>query len=69
MSEWLLFKANLAFFRFLRDNDEVRFVLEQHAGLDFHGASSLKQQSTGRYVAPLGHIIVIPSEPVCALYP
>jgi uncharacterized protein (DUF1501 family) len=44
---------------------EVRFVLDQHAELDFYSASSLKQQSAGRHVAPLGHIIVIPSQPVC----
>jgi len=27
-------------------------------------ASSLKQESAGRHVAPLGHIIMIPSKPV-----
>jgi hypothetical protein len=26
------------------DDDEVRFVLDQHAELDFYSASSLKQQ-------------------------
>jgi hypothetical protein len=31
--------------------------------LDFYNASSLKQQSAGRHVAPLGHIILIPSQP------
>jgi hypothetical protein len=36
---------------------EIRFVLDQHAELDFHSASSLKQQSAGRHIAPLGHII------------
>ena len=46
------------------DDDEVRFVLEQHAELDFYNASSLKQQSAGRHVAPLGHIILIPNQPV-----
>jgi hypothetical protein len=45
---------------FLRDDDEVRFVLDQHAELDFYSASSLKQQSVDRHVAPLGHIILIP---------
>ena len=30
---------------------------------------SLKQQSTDRYVAPLWHIILIPSQPVFALSP
>jgi hypothetical protein len=43
------------------DDDEVPFVLDQHAELDFYSASSLKQQSAGRHVAPLGHIILIPS--------
>jgi hypothetical protein len=36
--------------------------------LDFYSASSLKQQSAGRHVAPLGHIILIPSQPVFALF-
>jgi hypothetical protein len=35
------------------DNDEVRFVLDQYGLLDFHSASSLKQQSAGRHVDPL----------------
>jgi predicted alpha/beta hydrolase len=51
------------------DDDEGRFVLDQHAELDFYSASSLKQQSTSRHVAPLGHIILIPSQPVVALSP
>ena len=47
------------------DNDEeVRFILVQHAELDFYRASSLKQQSADRHVASLGHIILIPSQPV-----
>ena len=49
------------------DGDEVRFVLDQHAELDLYSASSLTQQSAGRHVAPLGHIILIPSQPVFAL--
>jgi hypothetical protein len=36
------------------DDDEVRFVLGQNAELDFYSASSLKQQSAGRHVAPVG---------------
>ena len=36
------------------DNDEIRFLLDQHAGLDFYSGSSLKQQSTDRHVAPFG---------------
>jgi hypothetical protein len=51
------------------DDDEVHFVLDQHAELDFFGASSLKQQSAGRHVAPLEHIILIPSQPVFVLSP
>jgi hypothetical protein len=51
------------------NDDEVCFVLDQHAELDFYSASSLKQQSTGRHVAPLRYIILIPSQPVFALSP
>jgi hypothetical protein len=49
------------------DDDEVRFVLDQHIELDVYSASSLKQQSAGRHIAPLGHIILIPNQPVFAL--
>jgi hypothetical protein len=35
----------------------------------FFSASSLKQQSAGGHVAPIGHIILIPSKPVFALSP
>jgi hypothetical protein len=35
----------------------------------FVSGSSLKQQSEDRHVAPLGHIILIPSQPVFALSP
>ena len=75
VSEWLLFNANSAIFQlyfqlnFQWDDDEVRFVLDQHAELDFFSASSLKQQSAGRHVALLGQIILIPSQPVFALSP
>jgi hypothetical protein len=50
--EWLLFIANSAIFQlyhgekkliFARDDDELRFVLDQHAELDFYSASSLKR--------------------------
>ena len=49
------------------DDDEVRFVLDQHAELDFNSTSSRKQQSADRHVAPLGHIVLIPSQQVFAL--
>jgi hypothetical protein len=55
--------------KFQWDDDVVRFVLDQYAELDFYSASSLKQQFAGRHVAPLEHIILIPSQPVFALSP
>ena len=45
---------------------DVCFVLDQHAQLDVYSVSSLKQQSAGRHVAPLGHIILISSQHVFA---
>jgi hypothetical protein len=47
------------------DDDDVRCVLDPE--LDFYSASLLKQQSAGRYVASLGHNILIMSQPVFAL--
>ena len=47
------------------DDDDVHFVLDQHAYLDFYCASSLKQQSADRHVAPL--IFLILTQPVFAL--
>ena len=72
MSEWLLFNANSAIswreqVNFQWDDDDVRFVLDQYVEFDFYSASSLKQQSVGRHVAPLGQIILIPSRPFFAL--
>ena len=51
------------------DDDEVHFVLDQHAKLDFYSVSSVKQQCVDRHVAPLGHIILIPSQPFFTLSP
>ena len=44
---------------------KVRFELDQHDYLNFYSASSLKQQSADRHVAPLGD-----SEPpsLCSFY-
>ena len=47
--------------------DEVHLVIDQHAEVNCYSTSSLKQQSEGRHVAPLGHIIMIPIQPVAAL--
>ena len=48
------------------DDDEVRFVLDQQAELDFY---SDIYQSMGRHVALHGHLIQIPSQPVFAPFP
>ena len=45
-------------------DDDVHFVIDQHTELDFNSASSLKQQSAGRHVTPLGHIILITTQQV-----
>jgi hypothetical protein len=42
---------------------------DQHAELDFYSASSLTQQFADRHVAPLGYIILIPSQTVFAISP
>jgi hypothetical protein len=77
VSEWVLLSANSTMFsaitwreqvNFQWDDAEVRFELDQQ--LEFYSASSLKQQSAGsRHASPLGHIILIPSQPVFALSP
>jgi hypothetical protein len=72
--DWLVFNPNFSSIStiswreqvtFQWDDDEVRFVLGQHAELDLYSASSLKQQSAVRQVSPLGHIILNLSQPVC----
>ena len=45
------------------DDDEVHFVLDQHIEMDFYSSTSVKQQFASRHVAPLRHIILIPSQP------
>jgi hypothetical protein len=42
-----------------RDVNEVRFVLDLHAYLNFYISSSLQQTSAGKHVASLGHIILM----------
>jgi hypothetical protein len=46
--------------RCIQLNDDMCFVLDQHPWIYIYSASSVKQQSAGRHVAPLGHIILIP---------
>ena len=44
-------------------------IISSTVGLDFFSnASSLKQHSADRHVVPLGYIILIPSQPVLALW-
>ena len=50
-------------------DDDVSIELDQHAELEFHSANSLKQQSAGRHVLTLGHILLIKSQTVCPLAP
>ena len=46
-----------------RNDDDIHFVLDKHAYLDFYSVSSLKQQSMVRHIAQLGHIFLILSQP------
>ena len=51
-------------------SDDVCFVQDQYAQNNFYSASSLKQQSVGWHVAPLGHnVILFQSQPVFSLPP
>jgi hypothetical protein len=49
------------------NDDDVRFILDQHTYADVYTASSQKQHSAGRHVVPLGHIIFIARQPVVLL--
>jgi hypothetical protein len=60
--KWLI-NCCLGTFRWL--NDDILFVLDQHAYLDFYSVDAPKLQSV--YVTPLGHIILISSPPAFAL--
>jgi len=59
-----LFNANSAVFQLYHGENNLIFN-----ELDFYSAGALKQQSAGRHVAPQGHIILIPNQPVFALSP
>ena len=70
----MLFNANSAIFQLYHDENKLIFnkMMMRSAlywtntliSLIFYSASSLKQQSAGRHVAPLGHMILIPSRPI-----
>jgi hypothetical protein len=64
MKEWvsgrLLLNANSAIFQLYYGENKYIFNKMMMRS---------EQQSADRHVAPLGHIILIPSQPVFALYP
>jgi hypothetical protein len=64
-----IFIINIKKYELWMQNLGYRFVLDQHAEVGFYSAISLKQQSADRHVAPLGHIILIPIQPVFVLTP
>jgi hypothetical protein len=51
------------------DDNDIHFVLDKHALLDFYSANSLKQQSVGDMSPPLRHIILIQSQSAIAFFP
>ena len=74
--ESVVFSRQFSYFSAISWREQVKFVNEmmmrsfvpdQHAKLDLYSASLLKQQSVDRHVAPLGHISLIPSQPVFVL--
>ena len=54
---------------YIRWYDNNVLLLDKNAYLDFYSVSSMKQQSEDRYVAPCGHIILIPSQQVFVFTP
>ena len=52
------------------DHENIHFVLiRPKPQLYIYNASTLKQQSAGRHVAPLRHIILIAGQPVFTVGP
>ena len=78
-SEWVIvFNATSAIFQRYHGENKLIFnemmmrsVLYKSNMFSFffYSASSLKQQYADRHVAPPGHIILIPNQPVFALSP
>jgi hypothetical protein len=46
-----------------------RYIITRVSYIKFYNVSSLKQQSAGRHFTPLGHIILLPSQPFIANAP
>jgi hypothetical protein len=64
-----LFNAISAIVQLYHGENKIIFNEMMMMRLDFYSPSPLKQQSADRHVAPLGHNILIPSQPVFALSP
>ena len=60
VSEWAIFSYIIQW-----DDDDIHFVLD----VEFHLYSVRNQQLAGRHIAPLGHIVLILSQPVFVLTP
>jgi len=68
----LLFNANSSIFQLYHGENKLAFneMMMMSALFQTNTLSwILKQQSVGRHVAPLGHIILIPNQSVFALSP
>jgi hypothetical protein len=73
-SEWLLVNTKWSCLKLyhVKNNlyfDDMHFVLNHHIKLYFYSDRLQKQLFTGRHFVPLGHIILIPSQPVVARTP
>jgi hypothetical protein len=64
-----LFNAISAIVQLYHGENKLIFNEMMMMRLDFNCPSSLKQQSADRHVAPLGHNILIPSQPVSLALP
>ena len=69
--EWLVFSTNWVIFSYVAKTFYILMrwcwcplCTWQHGELNLLSSISLKYQSTGKYVAPHGHIIQIPEQPV-----
>ena len=72
MSQWVIvFKCQFSYIMARKSTFSMRWwwgplYSRPTRWVDFYSARPLHQQSAGRHVVPLGHIIVFPSQPVCS---
>jgi hypothetical protein len=50
---------------YIANDNDVHFVLDQHAELDIYSVSSLKQQSAGRHITPLHAVSLCDASMIC----